>query len=667
MLRDKSISHDAELGDWDTILERSSADTEGQVQRLADRIMAEVEQDLEAEGESRSREQLEGLRWGAEVISKKVYGLAEPLIYVSPLDTGVGKTLLTIAATRVIMRDPNLSHVGIVIFVNRKELIDEIIRRIGLEPGDPRLAVYIAQTIENFRWNSLGVGSDPRLPGTKLPYKIITYEDGTKHREPNPNYLPPPQDKAQLLITTQALLKSRSRWQPNFADNDLWHYHGEPRPVRIWDETVPPTTPQTLTVGQLKAYAEKLPLGVAEEVLAWAEKLCGTPDDTAVLVPQWSDPLGKNLRRRAKPKDNEPEEDQLLRSVIWQLSGRTVRVHRDKFYKATAITYSDILPRNFTPLLVLDAKADQKEVYREWRRGRGNLVFGPSGRKDCPIFVKHWDRAAGREQHRTPAEREQLAEGAARAYVEALGMGAEQVLLAKYKMDKPSYDIEEAVREAIAALGADDSRLVAVTWGGSTTATNAFKDIAYQIHVGQLQAPLKEYMALQRGASGTRDHEPFDWAAADKVRQTEVAAEFHQTVGRGAVRKMQNGKCTEPMHIWTIFSQRGRMRLRRSIFEQFSEVTFEDWHPLGTELRGGSKKSKNREPFFRLLMQLDGAWFEAKGFEPEFSRQMVRRFLTDDQPFLAYLAAQGLKVEAKDGGKRRGGPVILYRIVRADP
>jgi hypothetical protein len=277
---------------------------------------------------------------------------------VSPLDTGVG-TLLMIAATRVILDDPKLSHVGIVIFVNRKKLIDEIIKRLGIACDDPRLGVYISQSAENLRWNSYGVGPDMRPPGTRLPFKTIRRRDGTHERVPNPRYLPPPQDKAQLLITTQALLTSRSRHRRNFEYNDQWHYKGKPRQVRIWDETVPPTATHTLTVGQIEAYADKLPAVAAEEVRQWASTLCSTHDDTAILVPAFPVSLAKKLRRQSKAEEGEPEEDQLLRSVLSELSGRLVRVHRDDYYKATAITYSDVLPSNFTPLLVLDAKADQ--------------------------------------------------------------------------------------------------------------------------------------------------------------------------------------------------------------------------------------------------------------------------------------------------------------------
>jgi hypothetical protein len=245
-------------------------------------------------------------------------------------------------------------------------------------------------------------------------------------------------------------------------------------------------------------------------------------------------------------------------------------------------------------------------------------------------------------------------------------MGAEKVLLVKYKMDKPSYDIESPTRDAIRRLGADDSNLAVITWGNETTGTNQYKDIKHTIFVGQLQAPLKEYIALQRGAAGTKDNEPFDMERAPKVRLYEVAAGFDQAVGRGAARKLRHGKCSEPVYLWTIFSQRGRMRLiRAALFRQYSSATVEDWHPLGLELAGGAKKSKNREPFFHQLQQHEGAWFEGNAFEPEFPKQMVRRYLTNDVPFLDYLAAQGLKVETKEGGQRRGGQVLLYRLITA--
>jgi hypothetical protein len=60
----------AALGDWEQIVSHSRADIDEQVGQLTERITTEVARDLEAEGESRSPEQWEGLRWGAEVIAK---------------------------------------------------------------------------------------------------------------------------------------------------------------------------------------------------------------------------------------------------------------------------------------------------------------------------------------------------------------------------------------------------------------------------------------------------------------------------------------------------------------------------------------------------------------------------------------------------------------------
>jgi len=130
-------------------------------------------------------------------------------------------------------------------------------------------------------------------------------------------------------------------------------------------------------------------------------------------------------------------------------------------------------------------------------------VFGTAGRKECPLFVKHWDRAAGREQHRIPEERKQIAEGAARAYIEALEMGAEKVVLVKYKMDKPSYDIESPTRDAIRRLGADDSNLAVITWGNETTGTKVQRHQAHDLR-RPTSGPVE---GVHRSSTRSRRHE----------------------------------------------------------------------------------------------------------------------------------------------------------------
>lgn len=653
-------------GDFEAILDRTQSDTQAHVADLTARIMAEVERDLAAEGESRSPEQMEGLRWAAEVIARKAYGVAEPLFYVSPLDTGVGKTLLMIAATRVIMRDPSLRHVGIVLFINRRELADELLKRLGLSPNDQRLSVFFRQNEENLRWNSLGVGPDLREPGTKKPKRRKKQRDGTCEYEPNPNYVPPPQDAAQLLITNQVLFKSRSRWGRNFATNELWHYHGAPRAIRIWDETSPPADGITLTAGEITAYADNLPADKQADLIRWVEQILRADNDTPLSVPAWPPELAKILRKTPKL---ESETEQRVRTALLGLSGKLVRVLKDDYFKATIITYETTLPINLAPMLILDAGANEKEIYREWARRRGNLVIGSPGRKECPVRVKHWNHAAGRTQHRTPSKKAKLVEGAVVAYQEALAMGAERVLLVTFKPEKPSYAIEPDVRARLYELGIDDTPLEAITWGGQTTATNAFKDIRHQIQVGQFQLPMKDYIAMQRGAAGVLDKEPFDMKRAHAVRRSEVASSYDQAVGRGATRKMIDGKCTEPVYVWTIFSTRGRMGIPRETLER-PGANVEDWSPLEVTLRGGAKKTESRPCFVEAWKTRRDEWLEAKhlaetvcprkGGDAPLGKQIARRMLLDVDVAGA-LQAEGFKIERREM-KRRGGTAHQYRL-----
>ena len=675
LLRDQSnggktgAEPSAALADYDAIALRATADTERRVRQLTERILAEMDQLLKEKGESRSPEQWKGLRWGAATIAKIVYGVAEPLFYLSPLDTGVGKTTLSAAAIRVIMRDPELKDVSIVYFINRRELTDDYVTLIGLARDDRRLCVYFAQSGENLRWNSLGVGPDKRPEGTRKKTKTVRRTDGTKEHVPNPLYLPPPQNEAQLLITSQELLKSRSRWGPNFETNDLWQFKGRGRTLRIWDEASPPAEGITLTIGQIATYAGALPASEADELFAWVQKLNKTDNDKAVLVPGWSTPLMRRLRRKLKPTETEEEQITFVRSTLAALEGKLVRVLRDEYYGVSIITYSAVLPYNLPPMLIFDAQGDRKEVYKEWQRRRGDLVIGTAGTKEALVYVKHWNRAAGRAEHRKPSDKAELVEAAVISFQEALAMGATKVLLITFKPSKPSYAIEPDVRVRLRQLGVDDSALIATTWGGGTTATNEYKDICHQIHVGQLQWPLKDYIALQRASAGVADREPFDMDKAHDIRRSEVSSAFNQAVGRGTSRKMMDGKSVEPMYVWAVYSSRGRMGIPADMPKALNDHTqVEDWAPLGVKLRGGRKKT-DKLPLFSeevLLPRAGGPAFTEKDLADghDYSPSMIYRFLRDPD-LKAWLEERGWELKGAGTVPGRGG-AQRWQLQRSD-
>jgi hypothetical protein len=93
-----------------------------------------------------------------------------------------------------------------------------------------------------------------------------------------------------------------------------------------------------------------------------------------------------------------------VRNVLW-MSGHDVRLYKDDFSGVTTITYRESLPREFAPLLVLDASGSLRLTYELWEKGRGNLValFSP-GKTYTNLTIHHWlERRSGYCQKQTLA------------------------------------------------------------------------------------------------------------------------------------------------------------------------------------------------------------------------------------------------------------------------
>ena len=414
---------------------------------LTDRIMVGLERRFLQYRHRPSPAHWKGLRAIAETIEAQALGTAEPKFFLSSLPTGMGKTTAVAESVKALVSNQAYAEVGVVFFVNQLDQIPRLIE--DMELTDDEYAVRTG--VANSELNALG-------------------------RDDHAN--------AQVLFTTQQKLPHLLRYRKNFSEMPFFKFRGASRRVRIWDEAILPADPLTFTAKQFEEVALSLDKigqeAAATRLRQWTAKelpllssgsLIEMP--ALVLELQW-EALGKL-----------EHEDDLVRNVLW-MSGHDVRLHQDDWSGATTITYRESLPREFAPLLVLDASGSLRLTYELWEKGRGNLVdlFSP-GKRYSNLTIHHWDQGAGKSAHQDETKVENLAEGISKA-VDQIPTDEKVLFIVRKQEDLSQPNIALSITARVCEAGHDPTRLHFLTWG-KHTATNEYADVKHVIVVGALQ------------------------------------------------------------------------------------------------------------------------------------------------------------------------------------
>jgi hypothetical protein len=398
------------------------------------------------------------LRAVAETLQAMADGDADPLIYLSSLDPGVGKTQTYIHFIREMLEHPDYDGVAVIVCISRKDQIRAVVDEAKLQPDD--FAVLTADA----ELNALGSG--------------------------NPN-------SARVLFTTQRMVESRCQHGTKaFEDVAAFHYRGKPRAVRIWDEAILPG--QTLTVSRDDVGLLFKPLRFSHPNLTAAlEQLfihLGTlPDGEIITLPNFAEDHGVTLNDVMGLVEHSTESTKAAVECLWFLSGRTVTVRQDGAYGNTVLDYKDTLPDDIKPLIVLDASIRVRSIYDLWEGGRGGVVRLPDAEKRYSELTLHvWRHGGGKSAFRRNGPK--LIEGIASTILIKPG---EEWLGVHHK--DAGLDFERQLSQILP----DDvtPRVRFLTWG-SHDATNAFAHVPNVILAGILFYRGSHYEALGRLAAG---------------------------------------------------------------------------------------------------------------------------------------------------------------------
>ena len=480
-----------------------------------------------------SDEQFGGLSDIAQVIEMMAANNITPNFFVSYMPAGSGKTTTLIEAVRAMPSIPNYKDAGVIIFLSRREEIGKLASEMRLKDDD---------------------------------FAVITNEDKYNNLG-NPN-----KTDARVLFTTQQKLNARGT--DSFSAMRDFHYKGQPRRVRVWDEAILPST--ILTLGQydisdLLKTISKERKELAAELSDLFTLLSNVKDGEIIEIPDLD---GYNIEMEEARAWFENDSDKDAIEALFGMSGRRVRVRDDKL-GFTALDYDDILPDDLAPMLILDASANLRKTYEFMHYDRKQVYFLKSPQKSYGGFTIHlWDRGSGRTTHKNDAPT--LVKGIAKTINNDIPK-SEDVLVVHFKKSKYIPDMPKLIGEQIKLR---QSKVHCLNWG-QHTATNEFNNVKYVIMSGVLQYRTSQNEFVGRGAKRIKTDDEFSKQDYDYTRLGEIAHNIFQAACRGKVRKSVGDGCPEDCHLYIIMSTNAETGVPEDLLTRtFPGAKVEDWLPV---------------------------------------------------------------------------------------
>jgi hypothetical protein len=601
----------------------------------------------------------------ADTIEKMAARTAEDGTYLSWAAPGTGKTEAIIESIKQLLADARYRDCGIIVFLAHLNQVGRLVHDL-LDNGIARddISVLVGTKTENDELRILGRGR----------FKA----DGKWDSQVQ---------KARVVIATQAKLHSivafRKRVHASTSLDDLWLYEGKPRRVRIWDETILPARTQVLREPDVCTVVDQLHEAgytkQAEIINRWRLSL---NTDEPTEVPVFDGGIDFSSEALGKPKWEffaNPTFHALL-----QLQWQGLAVHRD--YDGNAVLhYEEVLPIDFTPLLVTDASGNLRCLMREWNKGRGRVIPLESGEKYYNgLTVHYWNHAGGKSAHRDKKERFDLVNAAASVFRHI--PEDEEVLFIVRKPEKPHQNMEawkEPWKGKTGSKGEmspgirnllnpqQNARAHFLTWGFHT-ATNDYAHVKHVVLVGLLQTSVSTTAASLRAAGKMPPDETLSKGLIREAHVREAGHNLLQAAGRGSSRYLRGDQCPEGCTLWAIFSSAGQLDLPSEwLFKVcFPGARVEDWEPLGLQVRSNKLKTDNRvhlaESLVRRLGDAQTLSFELRDLEPEFNRSMSFRFLSKETVVRNYLRERyGVVLTHRlSEEKRRGSRWSIFSLER---
>lgn len=463
----------------------------------------------------------------------------EEKFYLSSLHPGIGKSTTLISWVQRYQRNhKEYGDHGVIMCFDRHEEITRMIDDLKL-PADS-YAVKVADSDKNQELNANGLGSSQI-------------------------------NDALILLTTKQQIYMPGERGRDFKDLSNLYYHGRPRKIRIWDESLTCGVPRKLTIRKLV----KLP-----------DELCGSYPYVANQIESISDEL-----RSCKNMDSHHIQDlnvnakRALSSFKWlsqetrdtakdllHLLGRQVTVTSGP-WGYVAIDCDDSVPAGFAPCLVTDASGEVRESYSLQEQYRKNLVRLKTATKDYGKLTVHiWRQASGKTAYKENGNNLYVKE-----IVKVINSRPDEEFLVLRFLNNPKLQ-EEVIKQAV------NPERVQFTHYGIHTATNDYRDFRNMIITGIMGYRMEDYEALARAAAGlTTSKGDLTGEQVNTFRHGEYAHHLLQAVCRIKVRKSEGAGCPEA-RVWLIAPQ--GILANKEIARIFTGCSVERWVTTPRPLQG---------------------------------------------------------------------------------
>lgn len=431
-------------------------------------------------------------------------GLLKPAFYLSPIDTGMGKSLCIKSFLKALVINGSIHNSGILICLQTKAEIESFIEDCKLEKRLFSVLVY------NDPLNDKGRGEAGR-------------------------------GEVPVLFTTHKMV--RSRCVTSFAEAKDFFYKGKPRKLRLWDESLLPAEPVSFSIDMLASIAAPLrphePQFVKDldyflNEVRWKEGGC-------VIVPKHLAKTADYILMNEGIGWRKLSDEQI--AVLQQISDCPEVALRISYSRQTGKALAGViseLPADLAPAIIFDASGRLKDTYNLWEQHRGNLVWlRPATNDYSNVTVNLWKTKSGRGA----LEEEEVGRGIFRQVAKLIETKPdEKWLLISFKADA-ELDILDEVHSYLSEETSAKVELEYVHWGRHF-AVNDYADIKNVIIIGSWLYSDSAYKSLYHAAAGIPAGEN-DKEAISLLRKSEFKANFLQAFMRGHGRRSVNGKAGE--------------------------------------------------------------------------------------------------------------------------
>lgn len=380
--------------------------------------------------------------------------------------------------------------------------------------------------------------------------------------------------EARILFVTHEQARRRMLEHNGFEAVEAFHYHGEARSLRIWDEGITPAVPVSFKLSHLEALPDAVRLRnphLADMIEAMRLDNADRNEGHMLFVPI---ELG-----RAAGKFAMDEKGWLAKPTakilegLFYLAGRHAILKRDNWTGLSVIGTSAQLPDDLAPLIILDASAEHRHSYRLWANRTDNVIFLPPVPADYSHLTIYWfDKGANKSTLLKATERLKIVA----AVADAVETNPCEEWLIIHAMEvegsgpNPGFNISEEIEKSL-SIG---SRLTFLHWGRHL-ATNDYKRFQNVIIIGSLNYGQPGYEALCAAATGKPG--PFAQQEINMIARGEFVHHVYQAACRSNLRNIVDGVAGAAKVFLIAPDRKNR---QTGIEAAFKGCVIEAWEPI---------------------------------------------------------------------------------------